>query len=79
MTEPLHWNVSIHSGACFYLGRELIFQARKDYQLVQIAKDCLMGKLVIPCAPDPLEVYDQPQLLDIASRCAAVARDMMRG
>ena len=45
---------------------ECVLSATKDYQLIDIAKNALCGKLTIPAFPEPIEITDHQWLLRLA-------------
>jgi hypothetical protein len=75
VSEPLHYAATTGC-LTIYLGRVPVMIARKDYQITQLAKDALCGRLSIPAAGGPIEVYDHAWLLRFASVAAGVAADM---
>jgi hypothetical protein len=74
--QPVHY-AATSGGLEIYVGNDLVMKAAKDYQLIQIAKDCLTGKLLIPLSPEPIEITDHPWLLRLASDVARLAAQMM--
>ena len=74
---PLHYSVTAADGARFYIGPTLISQARKDYEIIGLAKDALNGKLVIQNGDEPIEIYDHAWLLRFVSAATAVVAQMM--
>jgi len=74
--QPIHYAVT-GDGLKIYAGSGLVMKATKDYQLIQVAKDCLTGKLLIPLSPEPIEITDHPWLLRLASDVARYAAQMV--
>lgn len=75
---PIHYAVT-SDGLTIYAGSEPVLRASKSYQLVDIAKQALCGRLTIPTAPDPTDITDHPWLLRLAGDVALeAARSMQR-
>jgi len=77
MTGAIHYAVT--DGLTVFVGPDPVLLASKDYQLIDVAQQCLNGKLVLPTAPEPIEITDHPWLLRLAGDCAHQAARLMGG
>lgn len=65
-------------GAFFYAGPNMIMHSARDYDLINLAKQCLEGKLVLPnMGDDPIIVTNHPWLLRLSSELSGEAARMM--
>jgi len=78
MTVPLHYGIK-SDGLIIYAGDAPILRACKSYQLVDVAAQCLSGKLVLPTVPEPTTITDHPWLLRLAGDCAHQAARQLGG
>lgn len=68
---------SEYRGLCIYVDGQLVLQARKAADLITVARDALMGQIILPVHPDPVYIHDQRQLLQIAAAAAGQAADVV--
>lgn len=74
----IHYAVK-SDGLTIYVGSEPVLHQSKTYQLVDTAKQALCGKLIIPTAPEPIEITDHPWLLRLAGDVSLeAARSLQR-